>query len=197
MNAAPAGLDAAEEAGTEEAGGEEGAGFGFTLLPRHGRRPLGFQGRLLARMEAAPPDLPVASCVTLHEAASGGFVCAIRHRLRDVLGAEERCYALAAGDATTLLRFLHTHDPLRDLPAGALLPRVAGPCPTHAALAEAATIAPRLRAVWRDMLAASFGPFSAPAGAEEQEATDDEPDRAASRRPAPCKEDRDERDQCA
>lgn len=160
-------------------GAEMAAGFDFILLPRHGLRPLGFQGRLLARMEAAPPDLPVASCVTLHEAASGGFVCAIRHRLRDAAGAEERCYALAAGDAPTLLRFLHGHDPLRDLPPAALVPQAATPGPSRAALAEAATIAPRLRAVWRDLLAASFGPVSAPDDAE------NDPGRTASRHPAP------------
>lgn len=166
---------------------EEVSGFDFVLLPRHGRRPLGFQGRLLARMEAAPPDLPVDSCVTLHEAATGGFVCAIRHRLRDAAGAEERCYALAADDAPTLLRFLHLHDPLRDLPPAALVPQAAGTTPSRAALAEAATIAPRLRAVWRDLLAASFGPLAGP-----------EPDQGptASRRPAP-EEDHDERHQRA
>ncbi|WP_203076569.1 hypothetical protein [Falsiroseomonas ponticola] len=154
----------------------DGAGFDFVLLPRHGRRPLGFQGRLLARLEAAPPDLPVASSVTLHEAASGGFVCAIRHRLRDAAGAEERCYALAAGDAPTLLRFLHGHDPMADLPPAALVPQAAAAGASRAALAEAASIAPRLRAVWRDLLAASFGPLAHP---------DHDPGASASRRPAP------------
>ena len=153
---------------------EEAAGFDFVLLPRHGRRPLGFQGRLLARMEAAPPDLPVESCVTLHEAASGGFVCAIA--TSSWPPNEKCCYALAAGDAPTLLRFLHLHDPLRDLPPAALVPQATGTAPSRSALAEAATIAPRLRAVWRDLLAASFGPLAGP---------EPDPGPTASRRPAP------------
>jgi hypothetical protein len=141
--------------------GPRGAfGFGFVVLPRHGRRPLGFQGRMLACVEAAPPDLPVASAVELHEAEAGGFVCAIRHRLRPPLEEDLRCYATFAPDAMAVLRFLHAHDPLRDLPVAALLPpedRLEEP----GALAAAAALAPRLRGVWRELLAASFGPSPA------------------------------------
>ncbi|NKC34479.1 hypothetical protein [Falsiroseomonas selenitidurans] len=172
--------------------GMEGApGFDFVLAPRQGRRPLGFQGRLLARVEAAPPDLPLRSTVTLHEAAPGGFVCAIRHRLPDLPGAEERCYALAAADAATLLHFLHTHDPLRDLPASALLPPAPlPPALLPAALAEAAMLGARLRAVWRALLATSFGPWPAPSG----RAAND-PAGRAPRHPGPPEESEHERDQ--
>jgi len=135
--------------------------FSYLLLPRHGLRPLGFSGRLLARVEAAPPDLPVASRVALHEAEGGGFVCAIRHRLCPPLPPEERCYASFAADAAAVLGFLHAHDPLRDLPAGALLPE-GGEQDCAEVLAAAAALAPRLRAIWRELLATSFGPWSAP-----------------------------------
>jgi hypothetical protein len=131
------------------------AGFAFTLLPRHGRRPLGFEGRLLVSAAVEEPDLPVASAIALHETATGGLVAAIRHRTRAPLPEDSRCYAEAASPEE-LLGFLRTHDPLRDLPADWLL-HAADPGADAERLAAAAALAPRLRAAWRGLIAACFG----------------------------------------
>ena len=131
-------------------------------LPRHGQRPLQFHGRLLAEVQAAPPDLPVASRVALFEADAGGFVVAISHRLQPPLAAEPRDYAAAAADAAAVLALLHAHDPLRDLPPAALLPALSPDEPDGAALAEAAALLPRLRGLWRALLTAGFGPSPHP-----------------------------------
>jgi hypothetical protein len=123
--------------------------FAMTVLPRHGRRPLGFQGRLLVAAELDQPGLPVASRIALHETPDGGLVAAIRHATRAPLEDAVRCYAEAA-PAEALLGFLHAHDPLRDLPADWMLQAATD-------LATAASLAPRLRAAWRGLIAACFG----------------------------------------
>ena len=163
--------------------------FAATLLPRHGQRPLCFQGRLLMSAVVAEPGLPVASAIALHEVLGGGFVAAVRHEMRAPLRAEPRCYAAQAAAADGVLGFLHAHDPLRDLPADSLLEAAggfgmapawqhgdgaedgAGPAaPTEAELlAAAALLAPRLRAAWHGLLAACFGPPAA-GGAEPPDA---------------------------
>ncbi len=164
--------------------------FAATRLPRHGQRPLCFQGRLLISAVVAEPGLPVASAIALHEVLGGGFVAAVRHEMRAPLRAEPRCYAAAAAAADGVLGFLHAHDPLRDLPADALLAAAGGgfgpatdpagapdacaaeddagadapgaPLMSEAELlAAAALLAPRLRAAWHGLLAACFGPPAA------------------------------------
>jgi hypothetical protein len=130
-------------------------GFAFTLLPRHGRRPLGFHGRLLVSAAVEEPGLPVASTIALHETEDGGLVAAIRHATRAPLAEAARCYAAAAAP-DALLGFLHAHDPLRDLPADWLLQAAGGDAEAER-LAAAAALAPRLRAAWRGLIAACFG----------------------------------------
>lgn len=132
-------------------------GFAFLLLPRHGRRPLGFRGRLLVSAELEEPGLPIASAIALHETDGGGLVAAIRHTTRSPLPDDSRHYAEAA-PAEALLGFLQEHDPLRDLPADWLLQASpAGDIAEAERLAAAAALAPRLRAAWRGLIAACFG----------------------------------------
>jgi hypothetical protein len=99
-----------------EAEGAAEPDFAFTLLPRHGQRPLGFRGRLLVNAVAQAPTLPVESRIALHETEGGALVAAIRHATRPPLPPESRCYATAAA-ADELLDFLHGLDPLRDMPS--------------------------------------------------------------------------------
>jgi hypothetical protein len=151
------------------------AAFVPTLLPRHGRRPLGFAGRLLVAAELDEPGLPVTSRIALHETPDGCLVAAIRHATRAPLEEETRCYAEAA-DVEALLGFLHAHDPLRDLPADWML-QAAQDIAAAERLAAAAALAPRLRAAWRGLIAACFGlpDATAPQDSTSQE-TDDECD---------------------
>jgi len=138
------------------AGCEVPEGFAWTILPRHGRRPLGFHGRLLVQASCRQPELPVWSEVTLHEATDGALVAAVRHVLRgveDAAGAPAaRCYAETSQDSMALLDLLLAHDPLADLPVEALL----GAC-GEAGVAAASGRAASLRHAWRAVLAAALG----------------------------------------
>lgn len=138
------------------AGSDGPDGFAWTTLPRHGRRPLGFHGRLLVQASCRQPELPVWSEVTLHEAVDGALVAAVRHVLRgaeDAAGAlDARCYAESSQDSTVLLDLLLAHDPLADLPVEALLD-VCG----EAGVAAAPLRAASLRHAWRAVLAAALG----------------------------------------
>lgn len=131
-------------------------GFAWTMLPRHGRRPLGFHGRLLVQAACRQPELPVWSEITLHEAADGALVAAVTHVLRgaeDTAGAPAaRCYAESSQDSTVLLDLLLAHDPLADLPVEALLDACG-----EAGVAAAPQRAASLRHAWRAVLAAALG----------------------------------------
>jgi hypothetical protein len=130
------------------------ADFAFTLLPRHGQRPLGFHGRLLVSAVAKAPSLPVESLVALHETDSGALVAAIRHTTRPPLPPESRCYAATAA-ADELLDFLQGHDPLRDMPSHWLLSDAQGDDLER--LVACAGLGERLRAAWHGLVAACCG----------------------------------------
>jgi predicted flap endonuclease-1-like 5' DNA nuclease len=151
------------------ASGPEPGGFARTLLPRHRRRPLGFQGRLLLGAACRQPGLPVWSEVALHESEDGLLVAAWRHAPRN--GAPPLCYADASRDPAALRALLLGHDPLADLPADLLLP----PGTAAAAAGESAA---RLRAAWRALLAAALG-LAAP------DLPDRRPETAAADQPPP------------
>jgi hypothetical protein len=59
------------------------AGFVWTLLPRHGKRPARFLGREMLRADnrqaARAGTLPFWSDIQVYELYTGGFVTAVRH----------------------------------------------------------------------------------------------------------------------
>jgi hypothetical protein len=89
------------------------AGFVWTLLPRHGRRPARLLGRELMRADnrdaAGAGHLRCWSEIRIYELASRGFAVSVRHihsdddrvRYQDVWQAE---------DATTVIAMLRNHD---------------------------------------------------------------------------------------
>jgi hypothetical protein len=129
--------------------GEAGQGFAWTVLPRHGLRPLGFTGRLLLEASSRQPGLAIASGLAVHETADGRLVAAVRHLPDADL---PRCYATCCATPAELLELLRAHDPLADLPAE----------PLFTADADDAAAAFRqvraLRAAWGALLDATFGP---------------------------------------
>jgi hypothetical protein len=130
--------------------------FARTVVPRHGARPLGFEGRLLLRASCQPPALPVWSELAVHETAAGALVGTVRHCPRGPDGAPEGppfSYAATCDDPGELLDWLHSHDPLADLPSFLL----AGPA-FDGGPARPASAA--LRDAWRALLDATFGPGS-------------------------------------
>ncbi|NKE44235.1 hypothetical protein HB662_05565 [Roseomonas frigidaquae] len=127
----------------------------FLSLPRHGRRPLGFHGRLLLQVSAREPTLPVWSDVTVHESVTRHLVIAIRHALREDRSVS-RDYAEACDGPDVALAFLHAHDPLHDLPVEALYAAAEG-LAEPARHQAAAACAQRLRQSWREVLSTCFG----------------------------------------
>ncbi|TDG16697.1 hypothetical protein E2C05_28980 [Paracraurococcus ruber] len=156
--------------GTQAVGAE--AGFAWTLLPRHGRRPLGFDGRLLLQAASRPPGFPVWSELAVHETARGMLVAAIRHRPPDDAppgtGRHPWMSDAAAGtDAGALLDWLRAHDPVAHLPAWLLQDGGAG---TPLVRAAGPGLAAALRASWRALLAATFGAAGAAASHDDPDA---------------------------
>lgn len=147
-----------------------GAGFAWTVLPRHGRRPLGFEGRLLVQAASRPPALPVWSELAVHETSRGALVASIRHRTPDEAepGPALLADAEARADAAALIEWLRHHDPVAHLPAALLLEGGADP-------ADALRIVAALRADWRALLAATFGGLSGPGQAAADPNPDPEP----------------------
>lgn len=144
--------------------------FAWTMLARHGRRPLGFQGHLLVQAASRAPSLPVWSELAVHETEQGTLVGAIRHVVRDLAGQPVGTpfqYAEACGDPAALLDWFYVHDPVADLPAETLLGRGDDPV--------GATRMPGiLRDAWQALLTVTFGagagieaadPFATPTAA--------------------------------
>jgi len=88
------------------------AGYVWTLLPRHGRRPARFLGREMLRADnrAGRLDggLPYWSDIRIFELQAGGFVTAVRHLAVDDGRAGWQDVWLAE-DAASVVRSLRTH----------------------------------------------------------------------------------------
>lgn len=138
-------------------------GFRTTVLPRHGRRPLGFAGRLLVEAgittDANGVRLPVASRIALYETAAGGIVAAISH-VQPGQDVPAISHAEPFADCESLKTWLGTHDPLADLPVQALLPDNAEALPPVMALAAAGREIARIRAAFHALLAALLAPMA-------------------------------------
>lgn len=119
-------------------------GFGPVLLPRFGRRPLGFAGRLLfaAGNRAAAAPTGVWHEIAVYERATeDGFVVAIRQGA-GVEGARDLAWAEECDTPAEVLDRLAAHDPVAHLPSEAL---------------RTASAAEAERRTWRCLLATLFG----------------------------------------
>ena len=137
-----------------------GAGrLAWTLLPRHGARPLGFHGRLLLQASNRETGLFAWSEIAVHEHDGPGYVVAIRHRAADRTAPLWQ-HAAACADAAAVHAFLRAHDPATVLPAGIVATAVclAG---ADALLAAAQDAVGRQRAGWQALLKTVFGPAAA------------------------------------
>jgi hypothetical protein len=125
------------------------AGFGWTVLQRHGRRPLAVLGRSLLRADNRCAGLPCWSEITIHETQAGRFAAALRHTPPPSAGPAWRDAWLCDTPDSVRTSF-YLHDPLWALPAW---PISLGP------ISEApdAAIAQRFRLAWAGLLGAVFG----------------------------------------
>jgi hypothetical protein len=133
---------------------EEGPGFAPVLLPRFGRRPLAFRGRLLFTAgNRGGGAARVWHEVAVYERSGGAFVLAIRQGA-GVEGAPDLAWAEECGNPDAVRECLAAHDPVAHLPSDAL---------PHPSAAEAE------RRTWRALLATLFGGAHAEPHDTEQE----------------------------
>lgn len=139
----------------------EGVDFTWTLLARHGLRPLGFRGRLLFEASDRLQGPVISSRIAVHEVAGGGFVAAISH-VSVIAGVSPRCFAEARASAEEIRGVFLDHDPLAWLPAEVLTHGLPADADAAALLSAAGARSASLRAGWTTLLAAVFTPASEP-----------------------------------
>jgi hypothetical protein len=117
--------DLSETLGPEAEPAQE-AGFVWTLLPRHGRRPARFLGRVLLHANncalAEVEAMPFWSDVHVHECCGGGFVISVRHmRVEDDVAGFQDLWQAESGAA--VIASLRGHDIVAALPGGTSRPQ--------------------------------------------------------------------------
>jgi hypothetical protein len=126
----------------------------WTLLPRHGMRPLGFRGRLLLHASSRNNDLFAWSEDEVLETAGRGYVVTVRHQASDRTMPLWQ-HAAACADAAAVHAFLRTHDPGDVLPVGIFV-TVACLSGADALLAAVQAAVSRQRAAWQALLVSMF-----------------------------------------
>jgi hypothetical protein len=114
--------------------------FVWTLLPRHGCRPIRFLGREMLRADnrgaARFGNHPYWADIQLYELYAGGFVAGVRH----MRAGEDRAVwqdAWHSRDPAGITTTLRSHDIEAALPGGALWPDGEAPGPAWHALLDA------------------------------------------------------------
>jgi hypothetical protein len=119
-------------------------GFHWSVLQRHGRRPLAVLSRVLLQADNRCAGLPWWSELCIHETAGGGFAASLRHSPAG-LGGQAWTDAWLCDGADTVRGIFLTHDIAAALPPDGL------DDPRHAASMC------RVRGAWWGLLAAVFG----------------------------------------
>jgi len=133
------------------------AGFMPVLLPRLGRRPLGFTGRLLFSAGNRGAATRCWHEVAVYERAEGGLVAAIRQGAR-LDGMAERGWATLCETPDEVRAVFADHDPLALLPLEALTEAPNDGRNAGTLLAAAAA----QRRLWHALLEAVLGPAPQP-----------------------------------
>ncbi|EFH11671.1 hypothetical protein ACFFMP_17625 [Pseudoroseomonas cervicalis] len=137
--------------------------FSWTVLPRHGQRPLQLPARLLLEANSEAGGCDIWSEIAVLETLRGDYVAVLRHR-RERRGLPSFQHAEICPDAESIREVFEGHDPVATLPVEALV----GPLPDHAVPEDLIALADReasfQRARWKELLRAVFGaPRGAPA----------------------------------
>jgi hypothetical protein len=137
---------------------DPGEGFGWTLLARHGLRPLGFTGRLLFEAGNRATAAPIWSEIAVFETGDTRFVGQIRHGSAPP-GAFAYADAFVCQDAQAVPAAFACHRPLALLPLELLEPGWgAGIWPLRPGHMQAG----HMQSQWRALLAAVFGRAGVP-----------------------------------
>ena len=136
----------------------------WTLLPRHGERPLGFHGRLLLDASNHDAALFAWSEIAVYQpartgAASPGYVVAVRHRSVE-RAAPLWQHAVMCADAAAVHGYLRGHDPVAVMPVG-IIAGAAGLAGADALLAAVQDAVAGQRRGWQALLARLFAPAPA------------------------------------
>jgi hypothetical protein len=124
-------------------------GFQWTVLQRHGKRPLAVLGRVLLRANNRCAGLPNWSEITIHETAGLRFAASLRHQPAEG-DAVLWCDAWLCDTPEAIWGVFHRHDPLWALP-------LASGAVSFDTMTRDAAQAQRFRGAWAGLLAAVFG----------------------------------------
>jgi hypothetical protein len=137
-------------------------GYQWTVWPRHGRRPLAVQARMLLRASNHCTRLPAWSEIFVHETRQGRLVAALQHHFPDTAFPDSAIMdwhdAWLHDDVPGLWSAILAHDPVIAVTLGGIASTTAsGPfTQDEARCAEIARIA-AFRAAWFGLVNAVFG----------------------------------------
>ncbi len=129
-------------------------GFGWTVLQRHGRRPLAVMARTLLHADNRCAGMPCWSAITIHETDTAGFAASLCHTPWLLAGPAWRD-AWVCDSVEAVRASYFRHDPLWALPTGPMTL-------TDEPGAADAAMARRFRLAWAGLLAAVFGVNAGP-----------------------------------
>ena len=157
---------AAASFGSLAAATRHGPGFRWTVLRRHGRRPLAVLSRSLLQGNNRCAGLPYWSEICIHETAASHFAACVCHAAPGAAG-PTWCDSWLCESAEAVRTACFGHDPLVALPSYALpqgttllrpsAPGIAELSASGEAVSLDAEAAQRFRGAWAGLLAAMFG----------------------------------------
>jgi hypothetical protein len=137
---------------------DQAPGFSWTLLQRHGRRPLAVLGRVLLQANNRCAGLASWSEIYIYETVACRYAAAVRHATTETPG-PDWCDAWMCDSAEAVRTVFYKHDPLVALSATT----ASGPVGLadierlDAAMSRHVVEAQRFRGAWAGLLAAMFG----------------------------------------
>ena len=134
-------------------------GFRWTVLRRHGKRPLAVLGRALLAANNRCAGLPYWSEISIHETSARRFAACVRHAAPGADG-PAWCDTWLCDSPEAVRTILCGHDPLVALPSG-IMPHPLMPAGRVALGADVASghqgAALRFQGAWAGLLAAILG----------------------------------------
>jgi hypothetical protein len=145
-------------------------GFRWTVLRRHGKRPLALLGRILMRGNNRCAGLPSWSEISVLETAAGRFAASVCHAAPGAAG-PTWCDSFLCDTPDAVRDLCLGHDPLVAVPSFVVPGKIAPNLPPEFCIADLsgsenatcveALAAQRFSGAWAGLLVAMFGPHAA------------------------------------